>query len=242
MIDLKRTWASSRLARPIAAGIQVQQEGVLLCSVLQNGVEAVTVVPTVAGAEKVVGFAYHASALPSQTSNVEQLTVPASGTLILALNHHNLVAGDIYVYDQNALAALTPVAFAGAPAAGQVGVDPVGGQLKFNAAQAGHSILVTYVYSLTVVQAIQQFGQRSINNLYLHETFGQIEAGMGDGELYTDQFDASQNYSSGSALTLGNNGIITIGGAGPVLNAVVCNIPSVDIPVLGVRFHFGAVS
>lgn len=241
MIDLKRTHASGRLSRATAVGTQVQQEGVLLCGVIEGGVEKAKVVAAPAGSEKVIGFAYHASALPSQTSEVEAVQVPASGTLVVALRNHNLVVNEVRVYDVDAAVALTPdYTYAGVPAAGTVKIDAVGGNLKFAAGQAGHNVQATYLFTLTVTQAIAKFGQRSINNQLLHETFGQIEVGMGDGELYTDQFDASVDYTSGP-LKLGANGIITVGGAGPALNAVVVNIPSVDIPVLGIRFVFGGL-
>jgi hypothetical protein len=229
-----------RLSRSLATGTQVEQEGVLLCGVMESGVEKASLVATVAGAEKVIGFAYHASALPTRTSEVEIVTVPASGTLEVDLRNKNLVLNQVNAVDLDTAAPLTEdFVFAGAPGAGVVKIDAAAGKLKFHAGQAGHKVQVTYLYDLTFNQAVAKFGQRSINNQGLHEAFGQIEIGCGNGELYTDQFNGSVDYTSGP-LTLGDMGIITVGGAGPALKAVVCNIPSTEIPVLGVRFTFGA--
>lgn len=238
-IDLKRTWASTRLGRPILPGTVVAQEGVLLCTTIANGIENVQVVTTPVGTEKVLGFAYLASALPDRTSFVEQVTVPAAGSLVVAMQNQNIIINQISVYDVSSSAPLTPnfvPPFPGVPAPGTVNVEITSGKLSFAAGQAGHLINVVYIYSLTVAESIAIFGQRSINNFNLNAIFGQVEVGCGQGELYTDQFDGSIVDWTAGPLTLGPKGTITIGGAGPLLPAHVVAVPTVSIPMIGIRF------
>lgn len=241
--DLKLTHASQRLGRAIsAASPTISQEGAILCAVIEDGVEKVTLVAAPAGTEKVIGFSTLADALPASTAGCELVTVPtAPAALEVDLRANNLMVNRIRAYDKTASVNLTidPV-FAGVPAPGSVKVDLVQGRLKFAAGQAGASVQVNYLYELTTSQAIQLFGQRFINNQNLESTYAFTEVACGLGELYTDQFDPAQDYSSAAALTLGANGIVTKGGAGPALAAVVVNVPSVANPMLGIRFKFTA--
>lgn len=234
-IDLKRSHASLRLGRNIATGTQVEQEGVLLCGVIEDGVEKVSLVAAPAGTEQVIGFAYHASALPTVTSEVEEVIPPATGTFELDLRHKDVATGQIRVVIMATNVALTidPV-YAGAAAAGTVKVDFAAGKLKFNSGVG--KCKVTYLWNLTYAEALAKFGQRSINNNGLHAMFNFIEIGCGNGELYADQYDATVDWAAAAALYLGANGSIAGAGPGPVLNAHVVAVPSVDQPMLGIKF------
>jgi hypothetical protein len=237
--DLKVSHSSTKYSRMLAPGTVVLQEGCLLCSTLVSGVEQASLVATPVGTEKVIGWAITADSLPTQTAYVDIVTVPASGSLIVGLSNANLVTGSVYALDQTTNTPYTvSYTFAGTPPSGQVNVDITTGQLKFNAAQAGDTVQVTYLYYLTVTMAQQIFGQRFFNNQYLEQIYNQITIGAGEGELYTDQFDTSQNWAGGAPITLGPNGTLTIGGAGPVLDAVVVNVPNENQPMLGIRFTF----
>jgi hypothetical protein len=235
MIDLKRSHSDMRLSRLLAAGTVVEQEGVLLCAVLEDGVEKAALVASVSGSEKVIGFSMTGDSQPSQTSNVESFKVPSSGSYVAQLSKTNLVLGKVrFVAAGSALAVIT----SGSPAAGQVLVNHSTGALSFNAAEAGKSFVATYIYELTLSQSRAAFGQRHINNNGLHAEFGQVEVQAGHGELYTDQFDAAVDFSVNPTLTLGDNGIVTVGGAGPELNASVVHVPNAENPLLGIRFNF----
>ena len=224
-----------RLSRMLAAGTVVEQEGVLLCAVLEDGVEKATIVGTVAGSEKVIGFSMTGDSQPGQTSNVESVKVPASGAYVAQLSKTNLVSGKVrLVANGSALTILT----VGSPAAGEVLVNLSTGALSFNAAEAGKTVVATYIYELTLSQSKAMFGQRHINNNGLHAEFGQVEVQAGHGELFTDAFDAAVDFSTNPALKLGNNGIITVGGAGVTLNASVVHVPNAENPLLGIRFNF----
>lgn len=241
--DLKLSYASVRLGRSIStASDMIDQEGKILCAVLEDGIEKAALVGTVAGTEKVLGFSTLADSLPDVTAGCEAVTCPtAPATLVVQLRANNLVVNRVRVYDVTNSVNLTPdYTYAGATGAGHVKIDAATGRLKFHAGQSGASILVNYLYELTVSQAKQLFGERFVNNRSLESSFAFTEVASGMGELYTDQFDPAQDYSSGTALTLGDGGIITKGGAGPTLAAEVVNVPSASNPFLGIRFNFAA--
>lgn len=241
--DLKLTHSSLRLGRLVSASSQtIDQEGLLLCGVLEDGVEKVSLIGTTGADDKVIGFSQLGDALPDRTTEVEQIVVPTTATFIeVDLRNNNLIMNNVRAVVVGGAALTIDYTYAGAPAAGTVKVDIVNGKLKFDTAQSGDTVDVTYKYQLTVTQAKQKFGERFINNNYLHAEFGQIEIGAGLAELFTDAFDASQDYTSGAPLQLGDNGIITIGGAGPILKATVISVPSVDNPRLGIRINFEPV-
>jgi hypothetical protein len=236
--DLKLSRDSQRISRAIALSSEpISEEGVLLCGVIENGVEKAALVAAPAGNEKVIGFAYLADALPGVTSAFESLIVPAaSSSLEVNLRNVNLVPGMLRLV-VGGVALILETDYANVPAAGHAKVDYALGKVKFAAAQAGASVSAVYRYQLTVQQAIALFGQRAINNNLLHALHGQLEIGSGWVELYTDMFDANVDFSAGP-LQLGAMGRITVGGAGPVLNARVISLPSANNPRLGVNIRF----
>jgi len=237
--DLKKTFCSLTIGRPLAAGTVVAQEGLILCSVLEDGVEKLQLVDTVVGTEVPLGYSKTADSLPDRTAYVETVTVPAApATLEADLRNTNLVAGLVRAVDVNGVVLTIDPVFAGAPAANTVKVDLNQGRVKFNATQAGLDVTFTYLYLLTMVQAEQKFGQRFVNNWGLHSQFGFCECGSGHTELYTDQFDASADWSVGNPIYLGNGGQIVQAGPGPQLKATVIQVPGSDSPYLGLRIHF----
>lgn len=237
--DLKRSYSTQTIGRSLAAGSVIEQEGLILCSVLEDGVEKLKLVDVVAGSEVPVGFSKTADSLPDRTSAVEAVTVPsAPASLEADLRNRNLVLNRIRAVDSaGTVLAIDPV-FAGAPAANTVKVDLAQGRVKFHANQAGLDVTFTYLYYLTLTEAKQKFGERFVNNRGLHADFGFCEVGSGHVELYTDQYDASVDWSVGNPIRLGDKGQLVQAGVGPVLKASVIHVPGVDSPYLGVRIHF----
>lgn len=234
MYDLKRSQFGKTIGRDLAAGTIVEQEGCLLCAVLEDGVEKAALVSSVASTDKVLGVAKTADSQPSRTSKVEAVLIPSAAPYTAQLSEVNLVSGRVRVVVAGS--ALTVVT--GAPSAGEVQINHTTGTLTFNSAEAGSSAEVTYLFDLTVVQSKQRFGERHVNNRDLHSEFGKVEVGTDFVEFYTDQFDASADYSSGS-LKLMNNGMIGKSGSGPVLSLTVIHVPSAALPLLGVRGKLG---
>lgn len=240
--DLKRTFSSQTTGRPLAAGTVVEQEGLILCTVLEDGVEKLKLVDVVAGTEAPIGFSKTADSMPDRTAAVESVTVPsAPASLEADLRNRNLVIGRVRAVDSAGTVLTVDPVFAGAPAANNVKIDLAQGRVKFHANQAGLDVAFTYLYMLTLTEAKQKFGERFINNRGLHAEFGFIEVGSGHAELYTDQYDASVDWSAGNPILLGDAGQLVQGGAGPVLKAQVIHVPGTDSPYLGVRIHFSVL-
>lgn len=237
--DLKRTFCSQTIGRPLAAGTLIQQEGLILCAVLEDGVEKLKLVDVIQGGELPLGYSKTADSLPDRTSAVEMVTVPsAPASLEADLRNRNLVTGRVRAVDSAGVVLTIDPVFAGAPAANTVKIDLGQGRVKFHANQAGLDVTFTYLYYLTLTEAKQKFGERFINNRGLHAEFGFCEVGSGHTELYTDQYDASVDWSVGNPILLGDAGQLVQAGAGPVLKASVIHVPGVDSPYLGVRIHF----
>lgn len=237
MIDLKRTHCDKTLTRPTAAGTTVEQEGLILCSVLEDGVEKAKIVGVVAGTEKVLGFSKTADSVPSRTSKVDSVLVPASAPHTAQLTEANIVVTAVRAVLKETAGALVVIT-SGSPASGEVLVA-ASGLLTFHADQAGKEVEVTYLFDLTMVQAKQRYGERHVNNRDLHATFGNIEVGTGFSELYTDAFDASADWASAAPIKLGANGMLTKSGAGPTLTGfVVVHVPTIANPMLGIRGSF----
>lgn len=242
--DLKLTRASTKLRREIAStSATIDQEGAIVCAVIEDGVEKATLVATVAGTEVPLGYTVLADAQPDRTSAVETVTVPtAPAALEVDLRNTNLVTlMTRAVVVSSSLVLTIDETFAGATANDSVKVDLPTGRLKFHADEAGEDVLITYRYDLTLTESKQRFGERFINNRGLHAEFGQLEVGSGECELFTDRFNSSLAWDAGTTITLGDGGVLTQGGAGPSLNAAVLSVPNEDNPFLGVRIHFEPV-
>lgn len=246
MYDLKLSHASLRLSRAIRTGDIINQEGLVLCSALEDGIEKAALYASAPGSGvKVLGFSSLADALPTQTSAIESVVVPTSpATLVVGASKANLIQNYIRVYRVDNAQVLTPdYTYAGSPADNTVKIDVAKGLFKFHADESGKNIIITYLYELTSLQAKQQFGERHINNRGLHtdySAFGQMEVLTGIGEIWTDAFDPTQDYTSGAALTVGANGLISMGGS-CTIPAVVVGVPSVGAgALLGIRFNLTA--
>ena len=59
------------------------------------------------------------------------------------------------------------------------------------------------------------------------------------GWVFTDQFDATLDWSTGTAITSGAGGVLTQGGSGSTIDARVISVPNVNNPLLGISFDIG---
>jgi hypothetical protein len=245
--DLKRSHFSVILERKVATGSTITEEGQLLVATLDATTgEEVVAASAATGSEVVVGFSIRDNADNSTTSVVESVTVPAAGTYSVQLSNNNLVAGtandgstsQMRVTRDDTGVALTLVD--GAIAAdGQCANEPATGLLIFNVLQAGLAMTVTYRYNLTVAEARQVFFQRNINN-EAGALFGQVGVGHGHGEIFTDQYDATIDWSTaGLVPESGAAGTVTNGGTGSTIDARVISVPNVNNPLLGLAFSIG---
>jgi len=240
--DLKRSHFSLVLEKSVLAGAVITEEGVLLQSTLDaaTGTEVVSMATNTASLQ-IAGFAIRDNADNATAAEVEALGVVPAG-LVMQLANNNIVSGATTGVTTNIQVMADGISLtranAGAPAAGSVGIDPVAGVLTFNVAELADDIVVTYTYNLTVAEARLKFFQRNINN-EASTLFGSVGVGQGHGEVYTDQFDATVDWSTaGQAIHSGDAGTLT-GSGGTAIDARVVSVPNVNNPLLGVSFDLG---
>lgn len=242
MLDRKYQKLGEQVDRFVSASSPAIEEGMMLCEAIEAGVSKVMVVAAPSGSEKIAGIAILPYMVPSQAVSNEQFVVPASGSLIFNLRNNNLVSGSErgqvpggsdMVIDESS--------FGASPPAGTVKVDIAGGRIKFAAADAGKTVNFIYRFNLTVQQARQRYQERAINNRDLVGDLGLLGVAKGYIELATDMFDSSKDYSSG-VLSLGANGKLTIGGAGPAIpSGKVLALPDLSGSAQGPFLRFSAL-
>jgi len=217
MLDKKYYKIGEQVDRLVAAGVEVLNEGAVLCEVIEGGVAKVTIVASVAGGEKIAGIAILPYMLPTSAISSETFTVPASGSLIFNLRNPLGVTGQrrAAVAGGSDLT-VDEASFSATPSTGTVKYDIATGRIKFAAGDAGKVVTFTYKFALTVTAARQRYGERAINNRDLVGNLGMVGVAKGYLELATDMFDASKDYSTG-VLSLGNAGTLTIGGSGAAI-------------------------
>ncbi len=245
--DLKRSHFSLVLEKSVQAGSVITEEGVLLQSVLDaaTGVEVVLPATNDAGLQ-IAGFAIRDNADHATTSEVESVVVPASAPFEVQLRQNNLVAGTPGTGSTASLSAMDGATQmdnidVGGSVAGDVNVNDVTGLLAFNIAEAGKTIVVTYRYNLTVAESRLKFFQRNINN-EASTLFSQVGVGQGHGEVFTDQFDATVDWTAlPGTIHSGDAGILTVSG-GTALDARVVSVPNVNNPLLGISFDLGGTT
>jgi len=241
MYDLKLTHASYRFQRQIRAGDVISQEGLILMSHYEDGIEKAALYTGAPSSGKVLGFSDLSDAQPDIVPDCEIVTVPtAPAALIVQVSNSHLIQGYVRVLRLDNNQTLTPnYTFGGSVSANSVNIDVATGRFQFHANESNASIQITYQYALTLLQSVQRFGQRPINNQglqYEYYTGGTLNVFSGMGELWTSAFDASQDWTNGAAITVGAGGYLSQGGA-VAFPGVVVSAPSADNPLLGVRFQ-----
>lgn len=207
----------------VAPGAIITDEGAALVRAAGASSSGVTVSQGTSG-EIFAGFSIAgvsaAPFAPADTSKSETFTVPSSGSIALAFTP---ISGQVFVFDNTTGAA---VAITG-------GVTLTNNVIA--GLTAGDSVSVTYRYTLTVTQLRALQGDVQPGG-YAGAQVGQIGVGR-RGTIFTDRFDASKNWTNPASINLAAGGILTVAGSGVALvGAYVVNVPSVNIPFLGIRF------
>jgi len=215
---------------PVAAGVVIPAEGLSLIQTFEGGVEKVTL-SAGGGSEVFMGVSYGEVFTPAIKSCVETLVVPAAGAVAVTLLHAVYGNTQVFAYDVTNAVNQT----IGNPAnANEYSV--VGTLLTFNAAKAGATMLITYRYAPTAAELIAADNVR-ITSFSSSDYIGSIGVIM-EGEVYTDQFDASKDWASATGVETGTSGIFDVnGGAGTLIaSAVITHVPDANYPFLGFRF------
>lgn len=239
-LDTMRTFFNRIIEKNVATGQTINEEGRCLIRVSENGEEHVR--ESTGNAQVDVWFGVSLMDTMSVTTwaLVEDATVPAAPgpyTVTLARNnlYGNIAAPAVRVYDATAAADLTEVAIA--PAGGQFLVDYVNGIVTFNVAEAGHTLVIYYRYNMTVAERNARFQERHVNN-GAAAAFMQVTCGTGPGEVYTTEYDTSQDYdAAGTVVYTGANGRFTADNTSNVQVGRTIKSPTPEDPMLGISIY-----
>jgi hypothetical protein len=231
MLKLNASHPIRIVERPIATGSTIGAEGIPLIQAIENGEEHV--LPSTTGANDVfVGFSYAHNIVPTVMSRVEAHTVPAASPYTVQLERNNVIAANIIAYEAADLS--NTITEAGAVASGEFTVVDATGVMTFHSDEAGMAILVVYRYTPTTLEVSMEMPHLNIN---INPAFSYVD-NMGvivGGEVYTDQFDGSVDWTNNPAAVYLGTGILT--GSGNVqITGRVIHAPDVDNPFLGISF------
>lgn len=225
MIYAPLSYAIRSTEFPVALGASISVNGQAL--VVANVGNVFGVAPSAGAAGEVfVGFvSAQVSAAPfleSTAVKVENAIVNAGGTVTLAFPP---LATTTLIFDN---------------ASGLVIAQPPGvitGRVVSGLA-AGSNVTITYTHALSVTQAVSLLGNQQPGG-----SAGASTNSIGvaqQGRIHTTSFASGRNYAAATALKLAANGQITDqSGTGVTINAFVTQVPTLDVPFLGIEFVAG---
>lgn len=233
--DLTRTRYFLTKEVPVAPGHSVTVEGAVLKQIRTNGLENAALTEGAGGAEVIIGFSENNNLVLTQEIVTETVVVPASG--IVSLKNANLVEGTIWGYNATDAASLSPIT-SGSPTTSQFLPAAVQGQITLNTGLAGKTVQFRYKYTMTAIQQEMKYGGRPVN-MRSNTDVGTITVIRGFGEIYTDQYDTTVDFSAATALYATANGVITTVATNNTVipGARVISVPSASDSFLGLTFN-----
>jgi hypothetical protein len=201
MLKLQKTRIVRSFHREILPGHDVKQEGVALCYVNDNGIGRVR--PSIgAVGERFAGVSLSQVVVPEFLTRAE--AVSADGTKI-TLDRQQVVVGQIrFVATNGTVMSLVSAS----PAKGEFTIDFAAGVITLNSADAGITGTIFYKYIPTVIEAIAAQGAGPIGGI----TGAQYVSTVGviyEGDVSTDQFDVSCDWTKATNIYVGNGGQFT---------------------------------
>lgn len=232
--DLTRTRYFLTKEVPVAPGHSVTVEGAVLKQIRTNGLENAALTEGT-GSEVIIGFSENNNLVIGQEIVTETVVVPASG--IVSLKNANVVDSTVWAYNATDAAALAPIP-SGNPTTSQFLLSAVQGQVTLNTGLAGKTVQFRYKYNMTAIQQEMKYGGRPVN-MRSNTDVGTITVIRGFGEIYTDQYDTTVDFSAATALYATANGIITTTASGNTVipGARVVSVPSASDSFLGLTFN-----
>ena len=215
----------------LSTSVPFVDEGNAMVGKLENGKLAISP-STGVGNEAFVGFSIQRGSTPTVVPNVERFVVPATGPYTITTSKSRDTASGLGVFLVDLVTnARTPLTAGSAANATEYSV--AGNVITVNSAQAGKTVEVLYRYPISLAEAMLKFAfdafQPATASL---EVMGVIS----EGEVYTDRFEFTSDWNSwvpGQAIKLGAGGVVTLGGTGTAINAIVVQVPGVGSGMLG---------
>lgn len=233
--DLTRTRYFLTKEVAVAPGHEVSAEGGVLKQIRTNGVENAALTEGNGTAEVIIGFSDNNNLVIGVEIVTETVVVPASG--VVTLKHANLVPASVWGYNATDAANLTEIP-SGSPTTAQFVVNSVQGVLTLNVGLAGKTLQVRYKYNLSAIEQQLKYGGRPVN-MRSNSEIGTITVIRGFGEIYTDQYDTTVDFSAATALYATAGGLITTTATDNTVipGARVVSVPSAADSFLGLTFN-----
>ena len=228
MLNFSKMRISRSVERPVAQGYSVTAEGQVLVAEEVNGEFGVRSSTGGAG-EQFVGVAIEHPMSVFSAPNVEDVTVPAAAPYELKMSKVASAGTERVTING------TDLTLGSAANAGEYEIATVDGisVVTVNAAQAGLTGSVGYKYVPTTTE-VRVFQSDPFPGSLAAEITGSV-AVIEVGDIFTSEYDSTQDWSGTPVVTLGANGQFTIGGSGTVVDAVVIQKPTSADPFLGLR-------
>lgn len=225
MLNLQSTRIVVTETFDVVPGIAIQEPGIALVYTKVAG--ATKVQPSTGAAGEVfAGFSFARNVPTAFLPNVEEFVIDNSLTQDLA---RTPLMGQCLIKVNGVIKSIV----LSAPAnAGQVMLS--GKSLVFATGENGKTCTVQYMYEPTVSEASLFTGQAIIGGTAFRtmDTVG----GITRGDISTNYYDSSVDWSNVFSVKLGVDGIVTTSGSGTVIpNAIVMVAPGVSDPFLTLR-------
>lgn len=235
MLDIDKCELIETRVAELSTAVVAVEEGQAMVHFLENG-KGVVKPATGSGDEAFAGFAIGRSGTPGVVPYYESLPVPASTAYTVTLSK-TMSGSDISVVVVAANGTRTVLTAGSATNANEYSIS--NGVITVNSAHASKNLLVGYNYAISLNEARMRYG---FNEFAVAAVTLPTIGVCPTGEIFTDRFDITSNWAAwvpGTAVKLGANGKITLGGSGTAIPVVVSSVPGVDSPFLGVRANMG---
>lgn len=220
MLDFSRTRVVESNVFKVQDGYTITAEGIPLVADYTGGQFGVRE-GTGNAAEKFLGVSISQQMTMLSVPRIQTIVVPAGATPIVINLDREPLAGSLFIFDETAAAAIV----VGAPAnPGEYSI--AGKAISLNTGAGTHTIRVQYRFSPTTIEA------RTIQGDIPPGGAADLTLGsMGvivKGVVATTMFDTTADWAGAAnpVLTIGANGLFTLGGNTPVPGAVILNVPS----------------
>lgn len=207
----------------VQAGSLIGAEGIALARAEENGEEVV--IPSTGSSDVFMGFSYGQTMTPLTKSLVQSLVVPAALTVTL---DKEPVSGQIFITNG------TTEQTAGNPATTANEYSISGKVITFHADQEDATMTTTIRYSPTAMELVysDDLDNTSVSATDYLSSIGAIQTG----EIFTDMFDAGDEFVGGAACSMGAGGLVVAGTGNTIPNAIISHVPNSVNPFLGIRF------
>lgn len=226
MLQMRNSRFAKMLPELLASGVAIQEEGVALTFVKENGETKVEI--GVAGG-KFAGVAIARHSPPSLLPMVESGAIPEAGTGKLTRTPKS---GQVLVKIDGVVANIV----SGVPAAGEVAI--AGDAYTFHTDNAGQVAEFQYMYVPSVIEARTILGDMPYGGQPA-DAIGSVSV-VKQGEVATSFFDASADWSTALYAKVGAGGVFQPASAAQgIAGVTVKNSPSAANPFLVLALNLG---